>query len=85
MNLDEKIFLAGGNGMVGSAIKRILIKKGYGNPELGGKIFCPTRNQLDLLNYNDLEDWFNLNKPKVVIIAAAKVGGILANSEKPKV
>ena len=83
MNLDEKIFLAGGNGMVGSAIKRILIKKGYGNPELGGKIFCPTRNKLDLLNYNDLEDWFRLNKPTVVIIAAAKVGGILANSEKP--
>ena len=83
MNLDEKIFLAGGNGMVGSAIRRILIKKGYGNPELGGKIFCPTRNQLDLLNYNDLEDWFRLNKPTLVIIAAAKVGGILANSEKP--
>ena len=83
MNLDEKIFLTGGKGMVGSAIKRILIKKGYGNPELGGKIFCPTRHQLDLINYNDLEDWFRLNKPTVVIIAAAKVGGILANSEKP--
>ena len=86
MNLlknDDKVFIAGHNGMVGSAIKRILSKKGYGNPELGGKVFCPTRNQLDLLNYNDLEDWFRLNKPTVVIIAAAKVGGILANSEKP--
>ena len=83
MNLDEKIFLAGGNGMVGSAIKRILAKKGYGNISLGGMIFSPTRKQLDLLNYNDLEDWYKINKPTVVIIAAAKVGGILANSEKP--
>ena len=83
MNLDEKIFLTGGNGMVGSAIKRILIKKGYGNSELGGRIFSPRRNQLNLLNYNDLEDWFSLNMPTVVVIAAAKVGGILANSTKP--
>ena len=51
MNLDEKIFIAGANGMVGSAIKRILIKKGYGNPKLGGEIFCPRRDELNLLNY----------------------------------
>ena len=83
MNLDEKIFLAGGNGMVGSAIKRILIKEGYGNPELGGEICCPTSKELNLLNYEKLESWFKTNNPTVVIIAAAKVGGILANSEKP--
>ena len=83
MNLNEKIFLAGGKGMVGSAIKRILTKNGYGNPSLGGIIFAPTRKQLDLLNYDALEDWYKLNKPTVVIIAAAKVGGIVANSEKP--
>ena len=83
MNLDEKIFLAGANGMVGRAINKILKKKGYGNPSLGGEIFCPTRAQIDLLNYNDLEAWYKLNKPSIVIIAAAKVGGILANSEKP--
>lgn len=83
MNLNEKIFLTGVNGMVGSAIKKALSQKGYGDQRLGGKIFCPTRKQLDLLNYNDLEDWYRLNNPTVVIIAAAKVGGILANSEKP--
>jgi len=83
MNLNEKIFLAGGQGMVGNAIKKILTKNGYGNPSLGGIIFAPTRKQLDLLNYDALEDWYKLNKPTVVIIAAAKVGGIVANSEKP--
>ncbi len=83
MNLNEKIFLTGVNGMVGSAIKKALSQKGYGDQRLGGKIFCPTRKQLDLLNYNDLEDLYRLNNPTVVIIAAAKVGGILANSEKP--
>tara|TARA_B100002051_G_C16683333_1_gene611156 strand:+ start:391 stop:1377 length:987 start_codon:yes stop_codon:yes gene_type:complete len=83
MNLNEKIFLAGANGMVGKAIRKILIKNGYGNPSLGGMIFCPSRQQLDLLNYKDLEDWYKLYKPTIVIIAAAKVGGILANSEKP--
>ena len=83
MNLDEKIFLTGGRGMVGSAIKRILIKKGYGNPELGGKIFSPAREEINLLNYEKLESWFKINKPTVVIIAAAKVGGIIANSCSP--
>ena len=83
MNLDEKIFLTGGKGMVGSAIKRILIKKGYGNPELGGKIFSPAREEINLLNYENLESWFKINKPTVVIIAAAKVGGIIANSCSP--
>ena len=83
MNLDEKIFLTGGKGMVGSAIKRILIKKGYGNPELGGKIFSPAREEINLLNYENLESWFKINKPTVVIIAAAKVGGIIANSNSP--
>ena len=68
--------------MVGSAIKRVLIK-GYGNPELGGKILCPGREELNLLNYEKLESWFKINKPTVVIIAAAKVGGIIANSSSP--
>ena len=83
MNLEEKIFLAGASGMVGRSIKKILLKNGYGNPSLGGKIFCPTREQINLLNYNALEEWYSVYKPTVVIIAAAKVGGILANSEKP--
>ena len=83
MNFDEKIFLAGGHGMVGSAIKKTLINKGFGNINLGGTIFSPTRDQLNLLNYKDLEEWFQFNRPTVVIIAAARVGGIFANSEKP--
>ena len=83
INYDEKIFIAGGNGMVGSAIKRALIRANYGNKELGGRIYCPTRQELDLLNFKEVEEWFKKFKPSIVIIAAAKVGGILANSTKP--
>ena len=83
MHKSEKIFIAGANGMVGKAIKKILIHKGYGDPDLDGKILCPIRTELDLMNYSDLEDWFMLNNPTIVIIAAAKVGGILANSKTP--
>lgn len=76
----DKIFLAGANGMVGSAVKRKLIQHGYGNPLLGGKLFTPSRNELDLQDNKKVEEWFKKNKPDIVIIAAAKVGGILANS-----
>ena len=58
MNLDEKIFLAGANGMVGKSIKKNTNKKRFGDPSSGGMIFCPHKKQLDLLNYNALEDWF---------------------------
>lgn len=83
MNLSEKIFIAGSTGMVGSAIKRLLIKEGYGNPQKGGQILCPNRRELNLLNLNEVNQWFKTNQPTIVIIAAAKVGGILANSSKP--
>ena len=83
INLQEKIFIAGSDGMVGSAILRKMKEKGYGNQKLGGKILAPKRNVLDLLNLSDLKDWFSVNKPTVVILAAAKVGGILANSSYP--
>ena len=56
MDKSEKIFIAGATGMVGKAIKKILIQKGYGDPDLNGKILCPTRTELDLTNYSDLED-----------------------------
>ena len=72
---DYKIFIAGHSGMVGSAIKRSLIKKGYTN------LLCPNRKDLNLLNYLEVENWFEINKPDVVILAAAKVGGIIANSK----
>tara|TARA_A100001388_G_scaffold252417_1_gene214883 strand:+ start:1158 stop:2144 length:987 start_codon:yes stop_codon:yes gene_type:complete len=83
MNINEKIFVAGARGMVGSAICRKLIEKGYGQSNNGGIILSPSRKDLDLLNFEQLKSWFELNKPTVVIIAAAKVGGILENSSKP--
>ena len=73
----EKIFIAGGSGMVGSAIKSKLLKEGYKN------LKSPTRNELDLKNSNLVFDWFEKNKPNIVILAAAKVGGIYANSTYP--
>ncbi len=83
MDINEKIFIAGSNGMVGGAIKTLLKKKGYGEPKFGGKLLCPSRKELDLLDFDSIINWFNLNKPSIVILAAAKVGGILANSTKP--
>ena len=83
ISFSDKFFLAGSKGMVGSAIKKALIKKGYGNKTLGGEIFCPDRNELDLTNFENLKKWFAIHKPSVVIIAAAKVGGIYANSSQP--
>ena len=80
---EEKIFIAGANGMVGSSIKRELIRIGYGKQSNRANLLCPSRDELDLLNYEKLSKWFISNKPTVVIIAAAKVGGIFANSEEP--
>ena len=83
ISLNEKIFIAGSSGMAGSAIFKALKKHGYGSDSNGGIIFTPKRNELNLLNQNALNDWFLENKPTVVILAAAKVGGILANSVSP--
>ena len=69
--------------MVGSAICRELIKSGYGLKDNNGLLLTPTRKELDLLDYNEVNNWFTLNKPSVVILAAAKVGGIYANNQKP--
>ncbi len=83
LSLEEKIFVAGSNGMVGSSICRILKKYNYGLPNKNGKIFTPTRKELNLLDTNAVDLWFKNNKPTVVIVAAAKVGGIFANSKEP--
>ena len=80
---DDKIFVAGANGMAGSAICRSLKNNGYGDLKKGGHLLTPSRDKLNLLNINEVEEWFNVNKPSVVIIAAAKVGGIFANSSMP--
>jgi len=82
-SLDEKIFIAGGNGMVGSAIFRKLKSFGYGKERNGGVIYKPSSKELNLLNYQEVDDWFRVHKPTIVIIAAAKVGGIVANSRHP--
>ena len=79
----ERIFIAGANGMVGNSIKRRLIKFGYGKNEHNGILLTPTKKDLDLLNYNEVEAWFIKNKPTIVILAAAKVGGIQANNSMP--
>ena len=72
-----KIYIAGHRGMVGSAIWRLLEQKGYDN-----LIGCSSK-ELDLKNQNKVQDFFKTQKPDVVINAAAKVGGILANNEYP--
>ena len=83
MNLSEKdkIYVAGSNGMVGSAICRLLNKKGYKNEK--NNLLTPSRYDLDLTNLNDVQKWFNIQNPQIVIIAAAKVGGIMANMSNP--
>ena len=73
LSKNSKIFLAGHNGMVGSAILRHLKKKNYKN------IIVKSRKKLDLLNQEKTEKFFKKAKPDFVIIAAAKVGGILSN------
>ena len=79
----EKIFIAGSNGMVGNAICNELTKLGYGFKENNGCLLTPSRRDLNLLNYAEVDNWFTLNKPTVVILAAAKVGGINANNTRP--
>ena len=71
---EKKIYVAGHNGMVGSAITRELTKRGYKNLLLKSLV------ELDLRKQKDVESFFNKEKPEIVIIAAAKVGGILANN-----
>ena len=83
INYDDRVFIAGGHGMVGNAIYKTLISYGYGISNRGGEIKRPSRKELDLTNYNELEKWFKNNIPTVVIIAAAKVGGIFANQKYP--
>ena len=80
---NERIFISGGAGMAGSAIYKALKKSGYGIEKYGGSILTPSRKELNLLNQNSVMDWFAFYKPTIVINAAAKVGGILANSTKP--
>ena len=74
MNLDSKIYIAGHRGMVGSAIFRALKAKGFQN------IIFRTSSELDLRNQQAVANFFDREKPEYVFLAAASVGGILANS-----
>ena len=74
MELNSKIYIAGHRGMVGSAIMRNLQNKGYNN------IITRTSKELDLRNQQAVADFFALEKPEYVFLAAAKVGGIQANN-----
>lgn len=75
--LNEKIYVAGHNGMVGSAIVRRLKAKGYTN------ILTKGRSELNLTRQAEVENFFKYEKPSVVVLAAAKVGGIYANDTYP--
>ena len=77
INKEDKIFIAGGSGMVGSAIKRKLNNLGFKN------IISPDSSELDLKDSNLVFNWFKKNKPNIVICAAAKVGGKFANNTYP--
>jgi GDP-L-fucose synthase len=77
VNKETNIYIAGHKGMVGSAVWRALASKGYSN--LIGK----TSAELDLRNQQAVNNFYNQEQPEVVIDAAAKVGGILANNDYP--
>ena len=79
----DRIFVAGHRGMAGSAICRALQRAGYGDAEQGGALLTATRQELDLLNPVAVHGWFELMRPSVVVLAAAKVGGIEANNSYP--
>lgn len=77
MDRESKIYLAGHRGLVGSALKRKLESEGYTN------LIFRTHRELDLTNQQDVKEFFEKEKPEYVFLAAAKVGGILANSMYP--
>lgn len=75
MEKDSKIYVAGHRGMVGSAIVRELQRQGYTN------IITRTHKELELISQAAVEEFFVAEKPEYVFLAAAKVGGIVANQE----
>ena len=77
MEKNSKIYVAGHRGMVGSAIVRELQRQGYNN------ILMWTHKELDLTRQKEVDDFFSEEKPEYVFLAAAKVGGIMANQSAP--
>jgi len=77
MHTNDKIYIAGHKGLVGSAIVRLLKSRGFRN------LLMRTHSELDLTNQKEVQDFFTQEKPDYVILAAAKVGGIHANNTYP--
>src|ERR1700736_1429748 len=77
MDKDSRIFVAGHRGLVGYAIHRRLESAGY------TKLIVRSRTELDLTNQTAVEQFFSAERPEYVFLAAARVGGILANSSYP--
>jgi GDP-L-fucose synthase len=77
MNHNDKIYIAGHTGLVGSAIIRLLEKQGFNN------LLVRSHKELDLIKQSEVDDFFEQEKPDFVILAAAKVGGIYANNTYP--
>jgi GDP-L-fucose synthase len=77
MKNNARIFVAGGRGLVGSAILRAL------KTQQEAEILAPTHTELDLADQTSVKKWFSANRPTHVYLAAGKVGGILANSTYP--
>src|SRR3954471_21272445 len=77
MRLDSRIYVAGHRGLVGSAIMRCLQKAGYQN------VITRTHAELDLIDQAAVRTFFEQEKPEYVFLAAATVGGILANNTYP--
>ncbi len=73
----NKFVIFGASGMVGGALHKSLIRNGY------LKVYTPGRRELNLLDYKSVENWFKKFNPEIVLLAAAKVGGIYANDKFP--
>ena len=81
--LNNSILIAGANGMVGSAILNLLNNNLKKRNLTNNRIFTPNRHELDYRDAKSVFEWFKINQPSIVIIAAAKVGGIIANNSNP--
>ncbi|MBR7103690.1 MAG: GDP-L-fucose synthase [Lentisphaeria bacterium] len=77
MDKNSKIYIAGHRGMVGSAVERAFRRKGYGH------LLCRTHTELDLCDPLQVKAFFDSETPEYVVLAAAKVGGIMANNTYP--
>ena len=82
LNKLKKIMIAGSSGMVGNAIKKSYLNTKNHNSRIY-EILAPSRSELNLLNFEEVKNWFKENCPDIVILAAAEVGGIFANKNNP--